>query len=276
MAHSSTIRRTLFMHPAHRTIGVTGEGVAVGPYCRLDRFSTDDPAVAPIRVALLAIRLDSDACAALALFEQATHGRRDVQCRRVLLDAFDAGGEMEDCPNFRVNENGTVPFSAGEISTDADCMVVFGHGLHVVQHWSDLDATALVARQVEFDRLGATGSASACLNATLAEPVAPNASPGNAESMQIEPAAAACWHPVLEGVEPFVSRRPAAHCVRPPEGATVLLTGRNAVEVQPVAWTWRCPHGSVFSASIGSADDFRQPALVRLALNAVMWLNSVS
>ena len=72
-----------------------------------------------MRVALAACRLDADACAALALFEQAIAGRRDMQCRRVEFDAADAGSES---------------------LADVDCVVLFRQGLHIARRWADLDA----------------------------------------------------------------------------------------------------------------------------------------
>ena len=83
MAHSSAVRRKLFMHPAHRTVGVSGGCVALGPYCRTESFSAEALAITPMRVALVACRLDADARAALALLEQAIARRGDMQCRRV-------------------------------------------------------------------------------------------------------------------------------------------------------------------------------------------------
>lgn len=121
MAHSSALQRKLFMHPAHQTVGMSGGVVAPGPYCRSDGFSAEALAVTPLRVALVAFRLDADARAALALLEQAIARGRDIQCRRVEFDAADAGSE-------------SLP--------DADCAVLFRRGLHIARRWADLDAAA--------------------------------------------------------------------------------------------------------------------------------------
>ena len=64
MGEASVIRRKLFMHPAHRTVGVSGDGIATGPYCRNERLLIDAPAVAPMRVVLAARKGDADARAA--------------------------------------------------------------------------------------------------------------------------------------------------------------------------------------------------------------------
>jgi hypothetical protein len=126
MAHSSTVRRKLFMHPAHRTVGVWGDGIGARPYCRVESFRVSIDALAgpAVRVVLVAHQPDADACAALALFQQAAQRRSDVDCRRVEFDAAHAGSDE---------------------LTDADCVVLFRRGVHVARHWADLDAAALAA-----------------------------------------------------------------------------------------------------------------------------------
>ncbi len=273
MADSSIVRRKLFMHPAHRTVGVVGAGIATGPYCRIANFSTNVAPVAPTHVALAARKLDADACAALALFQQAIHQRRDIQCRQVDLDAVDVGLES---------------------LTDADCVVAFGQWIQVARHWLDIDAAGLGGTDIPVCPVGQSFSGrQKCL---------PHL--GEDGPMEVELAAGARGHPVLEGVEPFVScrdekrgqspfvrsraptegwswavpagtdRRLVGDCplFSSPEDATVLLTGRTAREVRPVAWARRRCHGMVFCTTLGSAEDFRQPGFVRLMLNALAWI----
>ena len=142
MADSSIVRRKLFMHPAHRTVGVVGAGIATGPYCRIANFSTDVAAVAPTHVALAACKLDADACAALALFQQATQQWCDIQCRQVDLDAVDVGLES---------------------LTDADCVVAFGQWIQVARHWLDIDAAGLGGTDIPVCPVGQSFGQTRCL-----------------------------------------------------------------------------------------------------------------
>jgi hypothetical protein len=119
MAVPSTTRR-LFVHSAHRSIGVSTEGIALRPYCRL-AGSEADPHDAPSRrVVLATCGQDSEASAALALFERAMDGRNDLEYRRVQFHSTGAGSR-----DF----------------ADADCVVMLGRGLQIVRRWADLDAT---------------------------------------------------------------------------------------------------------------------------------------
>jgi hypothetical protein len=43
MNHPAQNRRRLIMHPAHRSVGVSGEGIGSQPYCWLDDLSADAP-----------------------------------------------------------------------------------------------------------------------------------------------------------------------------------------------------------------------------------------
>ena len=193
-----------------------------------------------MRVALVACRLDADACAALALFEQAIARRCDVQCRRVELDAADAGSES---------------------LADVDCVVLFGRGLHVARRWADLDLASLGGADIPVCPVGQSFSGrQECL---------PHL--GEKGLLKVEIAPAARSHPILEGVEPFVSRdvlQPV--CIS--QDATLLLTGRTAGEVQPAAWIEHGCRDRVFHTTLGSSEDFRQPDFVRLVLNALAWI----
>jgi hypothetical protein len=222
MAHAPAVRRRLFMHPAHQTVGISGDGMSRRPYCRVADFSTGGWAVRPTIVALAAYGQDADADAAIRSFEQAIRGRSDLRCRRVGLDT-----RPRQLPSL----------------ADSDCVVVFGRGLHVARCWTDLD-----------DALMADGPRD-----------------GRGGPMEVEVAMALAWHPILEGVEPFVSRRGGYSGVRLPTDATVLLYGKTGGTVLPLAWLDHL--GSrVFHSILGSPEDFRQPGFIRLVLNAIAWL----
>ena len=125
----------------------------------------------------------------------------------------------------------------------ADCVIVFGGELQVLPAWMDLAAAARAA----------SGSRK-----------------GRDRPVRIEIEPAARRHPVLEGVEPFVSRLDAPERDGLPGDATVLLSERNAA-APPVAWL-QSRDGRAFHTRLGSAADFRHPAFLRLLFNAVAWV----
>ena len=228
MVGPSNIRRRLFMHQAHRTVGVSGGGVAIGPYCRMERPSIANSTAATTHVVLAACPRDADTRAALASFRRTIGRRPDIECSYVDLDALRAGWT--------------------DLS-DADCLIVLDCGLYVAQHRSDLDAAAIAP----LPHLGRGAS-------------------GDLGPMTVEVATAARRHPALEGVEPFTSHPIAPRPDHIPPDATVLLTHNTPTEVFPIAWVTRGGHGPVFSTSLGSAEDFHQPAFVRLVLNVLTWI----
>jgi hypothetical protein len=232
MLHSFPVRRKLFMHPAHRTVGVSGDAIVMRPYCRNNGFSANGLPIAPTCVHLVASRSDADACAARTLFEQAARKCCDIQYHHMEFDRVDAGSEG---------------------LADDDCAVVFQRGVHIVRSWADLDAASLVGISHH------TGPADDNMS-------------GDSEPVEVEIATTAQWHPVLEGVEPFASRHDVAqrHCI--PEDATVLLIVRTAIEARPVAWIRSRRYGGVFSTSLGCSEDFRRPDFVRLTVNALTWV----
>ncbi len=121
---------------------------------------------------------------------------------------------------------------------NADCAVVVGGGLWIARNWLDLAADSLV-------------------ESGLSESVG--------QAMKIEPAAAACGHPVLDRVRPFTVDRTIGLFARIPAGATRLLIGRANDTVRTVAWACRGWPDRAFHASLGAAEDFRRPDFLRLA-----------
>lgn len=241
MAYASMVRRNLlFMHPAHATVGLSGGGTALGPYCRIERPAVSLPDAlphVPLRVAVTSRRLDADVSAAIALFEQLLATHCDIQLRRVELDAADAKSE----------------------SADIDCVVLFHQGLHIARRRADLNLSSGADILVCPPSQGFSGRQE-CLPR-----------PGQKELSRIEIAPAARRHPIIEGVTPFVSRAVLQSvCISP--NATPLLIRRTAGEVQPVAWIERRRSGPVFHTKLGSSDDFRQPDFVRFVRNALVWI----
>jgi type 1 glutamine amidotransferase len=83
-------------------------------------------------------------------------------------------------------------------------------------------------------------------------------------------------HPLLTGL-PAGDISFSSHlykCREHVAGTTVLLNGRiegNADVVEALAWVNESPKRKAFYTSLGSPEDFAQPALRRLLLNAVLW-----
>lgn len=115
--NKSANQRKFIVHSAHRVIGVTGDGAALHPYCRIADVPPPGLLSAAIHLALVARKRDADAWAAVTLFDRATADRDDVDCSCVDLDAVD------------VDLTGLA---------DADCVALFERGLHIARHWSDI------------------------------------------------------------------------------------------------------------------------------------------
>jgi hypothetical protein len=237
MSDFSKVRRILRVHPAHRTIGVSGLALPYGSSRRSEPPSAFEPEIEPVRVMLVSDLADRRDHAALAAFEQILLGRHDVECFRAPLAIA-----------------GTCELGG------ADCAVVFGRCLQIVGHWSALDANA--ARQA------GTGSMSS--SAQTGWP-AFQACDTDRAAMRVEVADAARWHPLLDGVGPFSvpGGAPAAADLR--RDAAILLVARLVDEIVPVAWSRYGDHRAVCTL-LGRAEDFEQPRFVRLLMNAIEWV----
>ena len=221
MADSSQVRRILYMHPAHRTVGVSGIASSFRQDRPADRPDADELAAVPLRVLLLSHARDDRGHAALTAFERILAARGDMRCNRIDLAAAKAGDLF-----------------------DADCVVAFGRGIQIVGRWSASDANAIEDAVFE-----------------------------EAEGFEIEVeiAAAARWHPAVEGVGPFVARKGFSCPPHIPANAAPLLVRRWAGRVYPVAWA-RQGNDRAFCTTLGHPDDFRRQAFVRLLLNAIEWV----
>jgi hypothetical protein len=91
----------------------------------------------------------------------------------------------------------------------------------------------------------------------------------------------AASHPILTGVDENFHVPSWLYKVLPDypaKGSTWLLMGKSvnpdtpeAIE-NPVAWTWQNPAGAKrFLTTLGHPQDFKEPALQRLVINAVHW-----
>ncbi|MDX1636921.1 MAG: ThuA domain-containing protein [Balneolaceae bacterium] len=78
-------------------------------------------------------------------------------------------------------------------------------------------------------------------------------------------------HPVLEGVQPFLSRK-LYKAGELANEAVVLQSGRVQGEVpQPVTWVHRYNGGRMFYTSLGVPSDFENPNFRRMLTNAIFW-----
>ncbi len=137
-----------------------------------------------------------------------------------------------------------VDFATVEIEglADADCAVVFGRGLQIVGRWSAIDA----------DVIGLDGFQEEGFD------------------MEVEIAAAARRHPVVDGVGTFIARHGFSHSSHFYPDSTCLLVGKWEDEAFPVAWAQQCD-GRAFYTLLGHPQDFRCRGFVRLLLNAMEW-----
>jgi hypothetical protein len=252
MAHSSTARRTLFMHAAHRSVGILSDRATARPYCPIEPFSIADATAAPLQVALASFRQSADVASIQALFEQAVRQSVEIECCRVELDA--AAASFDCLPG-------------------ADCVVVFDRGLHMARHWSDLDVADL-----------ANDESGDCPNFHVNEN-------GTVPFAEVEVVPDNDWHPVLMGVEPFRSdwnfsplRAPtegwsgeeqgvrAAASTLPLGDGMVLLKAKLSGKEWPVVWVRHGRHGRVVRVILGSPADFGQASFVRMLCNALAWI----
>jgi hypothetical protein len=96
---------------------------------------------------------------------------------------------------------------------------------------------------------------------------------GDLTAMKIELSNAARWHPVLDGVGPFISHHVAFAEIHPHKNSTYLLIRRTADQVVPVAWARHGENRAVYTL-LDHSEDFRQPEFVRLLLNAIEWVKN--
>jgi hypothetical protein len=120
MARSSTMHRRLYIHPAHRTVGVPGGSFEMKPYCWRETWSSSSMSAEPMRVALVFHRQDHDARKRLAFTEQVLLGQCDARFDRVAFEALEA----RPLPNTLI---------------EADAVVWLGQGLQIARHWVDFE-----------------------------------------------------------------------------------------------------------------------------------------
>ncbi len=78
-------------------------------------------------------------------------------------------------------------------------------------------------------------------------------------------------HPVLEGVENFVSKYSLYKTAPIAGDAKLLLTGKTEEGEEPVAWTREHNGSRVVYIGLGGVQDWKNPIFVRLVTNALFW-----
>ena len=220
------VRRKLFMHPAHPTIGVSNcLAVSRAWRARPDSWPAS-VGEQPLRVSLVSGELNGDVLAALQWFQRTLRGGLGVDCRSAFVDVAEGLHELADLE-------------------PADCTVFLCQGITILRDRSDWDPELL---------------GDGCCD---------QYDPGRTA---IATAAAARRHPMLRGVEPFVSGSglPDHPCI--PDDAHCLLLGQRGERSQPVAWAGQHHGRRLFHTSLGRAADFRQPSFCRLLTNALAWV----
>jgi type 1 glutamine amidotransferase len=82
---------------------------------------------------------------------------------------------------------------------------------------------------------------------------------------------AAKEHPVLKGVQAFVSSGSLYKNPHVNKDVTVLLTGAIPDYTEPIAWVREQNGGRIFYTSLGHPDDFKNDNYVCMLTNAIFW-----
>jgi hypothetical protein len=230
--------RRLFLHPAHATVGVGS--AALRPYGLVGGFEDDGRAEdAPLDVAIVAAGDTPNVLETAARVDEilSQRPRRDVRSRRVNL----------------VDANVDEPTSGESVF-----ILISSQVLCVAAHWSD------VAWALPVDNSGVC---------TETLPFVADNGNDRHRTMTVEIAAGAWRHPIVEGVAPFAAHGDPGRSFSMPGDAALLLTTRTAAGGnQPVAWLEPGLRGPIFCASLNAPADIRQPAVVRLLINALTWI----
>ncbi len=78
-------------------------------------------------------------------------------------------------------------------------------------------------------------------------------------------------HPVLEGIQDFVSKYSLYKTAPIAGDAKLLLTGTTSEGSQPVAWTRDQNGRRVVYIALGGVQDWKNPIFVKLLTNSLFW-----
>jgi hypothetical protein len=220
MASFPQVRRILHMHPAHRTVGVSGVASSFRSYSPVERPFGDEPAAASIRVRLVSRTSNKRAVAAIEAFKRVLAGNCSLIQERVDF----AAAEIEGLAN-------------------ADCSIVLGRGLQIIGRWSALDAS--LGGEVGFEE-------------------------DEGFDTEVEVAAAAKRHPIVDGVGRFITRHRFSYSSHLHPDSTCLLVRKWEGKELPVAWA-KNAKGRAFYTLLSDPEDFGRRDFVRLLTNAIEW-----
>jgi hypothetical protein len=167
-------------------------------------------------------------------------GNRQIVAAMRALERILAGNRGLHCKRL---SNATADV---EGLADADCAVVFGRGLQIVGRWSAVDAE--IAAEGRFDE-------------------------DESFETEVEIAAGARRHPVVDGISTFIARQRSSHSSHLPPDSICLLVRKWAGREFPVAWAHES-EGRAFYTTLGHPDDFRSREFARLLLNAIEWTSA--
>ena len=238
MAGLDTTGRILFMHSAHRAIGVSVGPAAMGS-CDLSGFTTAGKSADLLRVCLVSEGPEHEADGSLDVLTRYLGPRYDVIHARA--SGISAGG-----------------WSGPDDPRSYDCIVLLAGGSQ-----SGAARLAQIERGYRGGRV-VVGHG----NGDRPEPDAEFFGDDYADRFVAKTAED---HPVLAGVGPLVTAGPPGATIEVPTDATVLLIAGPPGRSQPVAWIRSDHRGRTFHTSLGRAADFHRTAFVRLLANAVDW-----
>jgi hypothetical protein len=95
--------------------------------------------------------------------------------------------------------------------------------------------------------------------------------PLSAGRFDVRPAAAAAYHPVIQGVSAFVTETTFPSCRLLDKTVTPLLMACRGEARRPVAWAKARGGLRRFGALLGAPPDFHKPGFLALLRNAVLW-----
>jgi len=239
------------MHAAHKTIGVSPAAAAL-PACDGPSVGLPDKLRRPLRVCLVAGSTERRLHESYAELEQYLQRHCNLECCRSFRTA--------DCEPAEAKNRRT-----------PDCALLIGRPAAIEKE--------LLWQLEQHCRLGGPIVGVRSAGYALQDPLqmGPNVfgvdyrgRHGN-QSTQVEVVQQMADHPVLAGVEPFVSQGALERNFGVARDAVVLLRGNCDHGQHPVAWTRKHNGGRVFYTSLGHPEDFRHDSFRKLLANALFW-----
>ncbi len=250
MSDSHRVDRRLFVHGAHRTVGV--------PSAALDVWDVRPPAsqeaaTSPLEVVLLAGQLDSATAALVGALRQPLAEKLGARVTVAAENATQPPGEQPT-----LGDSAVVVLLGDTAAIDAETLEAVarrtraGGGLVSLATVPD---RRQVGRRFQWSVLGAQIVGSA-----------------NSQTADVEIESGARLHPAGRGLDaPGWTTQLAAAVLPLSADAMVLLSVRAGEDRKPVAWARQHGQGRVFGTLLGGQGDCAQPGFVQLAASAVSW-----